>query len=295
MDITVNHVTHTYQPGTPFMRMALNDVSVAFPSGSFTSIIGHTGSGKSTLAQHLNGLLLPSTGSITAGDLTLEGGSKRKKKKINFKALREKVGYVFQYPEHQLFEETLLKDVAFGPINFGVPQDEAGRRAKACLELVHIPSAFWERSPFDLSGGQMRRVAIAGVLAVQPEVIILDEPTAGLDPRGRKEIMDLFDQLHRQQKRTIIMVTHNMSDAALYSDQVVVMNHGSLIMAGSPAEVFSRDEALQRIGLESPETMQFIRRLAEKIGTPQPTLSAFTMEDTADAVLKLLKGDAAHV
>nr|WP_239530242.1 energy-coupling factor transporter ATPase [Sporolactobacillus spathodeae] len=277
------------------MRMALNDVSVAFPSGSFTSIIGHTGSGKSTLAQHLNGLLLPSTGSITAGDLTLEGGSKRKKKKINFKALREKVGYVFQYPEHQLFEETLLKDVAFGPINFGVPQDEAGRRAKACLELVHIPSAFWERSPFDLSGGQMRRVAIAGVLAVQPEVIILDEPTAGLDPRGRKEIMDLFDQLHRQQKRTIIMVTHNMSDAALYSDQVVVMNHGSLIMAGSPAEVFSRDEALQRIGLESPETMQFIRRLAEKIGTPQPTLSAFTMEDTADAVLKLLKGDAAHV
>lgn len=277
------------------MRMALNDVSVAFPSGSFTSIIGHTGSGKSTLAQHLNGLLLPSTGSITAGDLTLEGGSKRKKKKINFKALREKVGYVFQYPEHQLFEETLLKDVAFGPINFGVPQDEAVRRAKACLELVHIPSAFWERSPFDLSGGQMRRVAIAGVLAVQPEVIILDEPTAGLDPRGRKEIMDLFDQLHRQQKRTIIMVTHNMSDAALYSDQVVVMNHGSLIMAGSPAEVFSRDEALQRIGLESPETMQFIRRLAEKIGTPQPTLSAFTMEDTADAVLKLLKGDAAHV
>lgn len=277
------------------MRVALNDVSVAFPSGSFTSIIGHTGSGKSTLAQHLNGLLLPSTGSITAGALTLEGGSKRKKKKINFKALREKVGYVFQYPEHQLFEETLLKDVSFGPINFGVPQDEAIRRAKACLELVHIPSAFWERSPFDLSGGQMRRVAIAGVLAVQPEVIILDEPTAGLDPRGRKEIMDLFDQLHRQQKRTIIMVTHNMSDAALYSDQVVVMNHGSLVMAGSPAEVFSRDEELHRIGLESPETMQFIRRLAEKIGTPQPTLSAFTMEDTADAVLKLLKGDAAHV
>lgn len=294
MDITVNDVTHTYQPGTPFMRKALNEVNLKFPAGSFTSIIGHTGSGKSTLAQHLNGLLLPSSGQITVGD-TIIDGEKKHKKRINFKALRAKVGYVFQYPEHQLFEETLVKDVMFGPVNFGVPQERAEHLAKEYLELVGIPSELWSRSPFDLSGGQMRRVAIAGVLAVQPEVIILDEPTAGLDPRGHDEIMALFASLHREKQRTIIMVTHNMTDAAVYSDQIVVMDHGRVAMAGTPSDVFTKVETLQKIGLEAPETMQFIRRLQEKLGFSQATPPAFTLNEAADEVIQLIKGDSADV
>lgn len=294
MDIAVNHVTHTYHPGTPFMRKALNDVSLTFPSGSFTSIIGHTGSGKSTLAQHLNGLLLPSSGTIIAGDVRVDG-EKKHRKKINFKKLRAKVGYVFQYPEHQLFEETLIKDVSFGPINFGVSQTEAEHRAKEYLELVGIPSELWPRSPFDLSGGQMRRVAIAGVLAVQPEVIILDEPTAGLDPRGHDEIMTLFSTLHREKHRTIIMVTHNMTDAAIYSDQVVVMDQGQLSMAGTPSTIFSQAEALQKIGLEVPETMQFIRRLQTKLGFNNAVGPVFTMDAAADAATRLIKEDGVDV
>ncbi|MFT8363499.1 MAG: energy-coupling factor transporter ATPase [Sporolactobacillus sp.] len=294
MEIAVNHVTHTYHPGTPFMRKALNDVSLRFPSGSFTSIIGHTGSGKSTLAQHLNGLLLPSSGTIIAGDIIVDG-DKKHRKKTDFKALRAKVGYVFQYPEHQLFEETLITDVSFGPINFGVSPAEAERRAKHYLELVGIPSELWMRSPFDLSGGQMRRVAIAGVLAVQPEVIILDEPTAGLDPRGHDEIMALFASLHREQHRTIIMVTHNMADAAIYSDQVAVMDQGQLSMAGPPDMIFSQAEALQKMGLEVPETMQFIRKLQTKFGLSHAAEPVFTIDAAADTAIRLIKEDGADV
>ncbi|MFX3618240.1 MAG: energy-coupling factor transporter ATPase [Sporolactobacillus sp.] len=290
MDLTLEHVTHIYNPRTPYMREALKDVSLSIPSGSFTSIIGHTGSGKSTLAQHLNGLLLPSKGTVRAGELLIQAGEKKK----NLKKLRQRVGFVFQYPEHQLFEETLLKDVSFGPINFGVPQAEAAHRAEESLKRVGIPESFWQRSPFDLSGGQMRRVAIAGVLAVEPEVIILDEPTAGLDPRGRREIMDLFVRLHREEHRTIVMVTHNMSDAACYSDQVLVMDHARLVMSGSPGKVFSEAERLRAIGLDSPETMLFVRDLADKLGI-KDVEPVFTMDAAADAAASLLKGDAAHV
>lgn len=288
MDITFTNVTHIYNSKTPFERTALDHVSLKIPSGSFTSIIGHTGSGKSTLVQHMNGLLRPSSGSITAGNVTIGA----QKKKQDLKALREKVGFVFQYPEHQLFEETAIKDVCFGPMNFGVPATEATKRAEESLHLAGLPALYWHRSPFDLSGGQMRRVAIAGVLAVHPEVIILDEPTAGLDPQGRKDILELFRRLNKESKLTIIMVTHNMGDAALYSDQVFVMDDGQLKMAGTPEAVFSKKQELRKIGLDLPETMLFLDRLTERLGlgTVKP---AFTLPETADTVAGLMRrGDA---
>ncbi|WP_100486422.1 energy-coupling factor transporter ATPase [Sporolactobacillus pectinivorans] len=290
MDITFTNVTHIYNPKTPFERTALDHVSLKIPSGSFTSIIGHTGSGKSTLVQHMNGLLRPSSGSITVGNVTIGA----QKKKQDLKALREKVGFVFQYPEHQLFEETAIKDVCFGPMNFGVPAMEATKRAEESLHLAGLPALYWHQSPFDLSGGQMRRVAIAGVLAVHPEVIILDEPTAGLDPQGRKDILELFRRLNKESKLTIIMVTHSMGDAALYSDQVFVMDDGQLKMAGTPEAVFSKKQELRKIGLELPETMLFLDRLTERLGlgTVKP---AFTLSETADTVAGLMRRGDAHV
>lgn len=290
MDITFSHVTHIYHKNTPYERTAIEDVSLKIPSGSFTSIIGHTGSGKSTLIQHMNGLLRPSKGTVAAGDIVIDA----RRKKQQLKSLRQKVGFVFQYPEHQLFEETVIKDVCFGPMNFGVSEAEATRRAEESLLRVGLPSSFWHRSPFDLSGGQMRRVAIAGVLASHPEAIILDEPTAGLDPSGRVEILELFAMLHRQQKITMIMVTHNMGDAAAYSDQVLVMSKGHLCMSGRPESVFSRADELRRIGLDVPETMVFLDELADKMGVPIPS-PAFTLPETADRVLRLMKRGEAHV
>ncbi|RYM04848.1 energy-coupling factor ABC transporter ATP-binding protein [Sporolactobacillus sp. THM7-7] len=290
MDITFSHVSYVYHAKTPFERRAMDDVSLRIPSGSFTSVVGHTGSGKSTLVQHMNGLLKPSKGAITAGDITIRANEKNTK----LRTLREKVGFVFQYPEHQLFEETVIKDVVFGPVNFGVPEAEAAKRAEESLRLVGLPPEYWNRSPFDLSGGQMRRVAIAGVLAVQPEVLILDEPTAGLDPRGRKEILGLFDELHRKGNMTMIMVTHNMGDAARYSDQVIVMNDGHLVMADKPEKVFVRKNELREIGLDIPEPMIFLDDLSEKFGG-EYTDPVFTIEKTADAVVRILNGGRANV
>lgn len=290
MDITFNNVTHIYNSKTPFERAALNHVSLKISSGSFTSLIGHTGSGKSTLVQHINGLLRPSSGLISVGDFVIEP----QKKKQDLKPLRARVGYVFQYPEHQLFEETAIKDVCFGPMNFGVSAAEATKRAEESLTLVGLPSLFWHRSPFDLSGGQMRRVAIAGVLAVHPEVIILDEPTAGLDPHGQKEIMELFHKLNKNSKLTIIMVTHNMGDAALYSDQILVMEAGQLKMSGTPEEIFSREQDLRNMGLDVPETMVFLDKLTDKLGLEKGR-PVFTLSETADRVADLLNGGAAHV
>lgn len=290
MDITLEHVTHVYHAKTPFERVAIDDVNLHVPSGSFTTIIGHTGSGKSTLVQHINGLLKPSKGRITAGNITISADER----KPNLKALREKVGFVFQYPEHQLFEETIIKDVCFGPMNFGVSAAGATTRAEESLNLVGLPSSYWHRSPFDLSGGQMRRVAIAGVLAAHPEVVILDEPTAGLDPQGRRDILHLFEKLRKEFRLTVIMVTHNMGDAALYSDQVVVMDSGRLVMADKPGKVFARGQELRKIGLDVPETMMFLNKLTAKLGA-QPASPVFTINETADTVIRLLGGGAAHV
>ncbi|MCK6255221.1 energy-coupling factor ABC transporter ATP-binding protein [Fictibacillus sp. KIGAM418] len=279
MDIKINNLTHRYKPGTPFERLALKDVNLSIPSGSFLAVIGHTGSGKSTLIQHLNGLLKPSEGTIQVGDLTIAANEKKKQ----LKALRKRVGIVFQYPEHQLFDETVEKDVMFGPMNFGQSEEAARKTAREMVKLVGLPDEVLQKSPFDLSGGQMRRVAIAGVLAMQPEVLILDEPTAGLDPKGRKEIMDLFRALHDQRKTTTILVTHSMEDAAYYADHIVVMDKGSTYLEGTPAEIFDKRDELQAVGLDVPETVQFLLKWQELTSNPMK-LSSFTIEETAKAI-----------
>lgn len=256
MDITFKNVSYTYQLNTPFAHNALNGISFHIPKGTFVAIIGHTGSGKSTLIQHLNGLLSPTEGKVKIGDFVLSKDEKPK----NIKELRSKVGVVFQYPEHQLFEETVEKDIAFGPENFNVPEDEIKRRVAKILPQVGLSEQFLQRSPFDLSGGQMRRVAIAGVLAVKPSILVLDEPTAGLDPRGQKEMMDMFYDLHREQNLTTILVTHSMEDALKYADHVMILNKGKLYMEGSPEEIFVKNEALQKVNLDVPEIIQFIQQ-----------------------------------
>ncbi|KKI90712.1 cobalt transporter ATP-binding subunit [Bacillus sp. SA1-12] len=260
MDITIKNVEHRYQARTPFERLALYDINLSVKSGSYVSIIGHTGSGKSTILQHLNGLLKPTKGSIQIGDHKITAGRKQKDLKI----VRSLVGIVFQFPEHQLFEETVEKDIAFGPMNFGASEEEAIRKARQSLEIVGLPESILQKSPFDLSGGQMRRVAIAGVLAMGPKVLVLDEPTAGLDPRGRKEMMDLFYRLNQEQKLTIILVTHSMEDAAKYSDEIIVMNKGTIEMHGTPREIFSQADKLSSLGLDMPETVKLQRLLVEK-------------------------------
>ncbi|MGD7054964.1 MULTISPECIES: energy-coupling factor ABC transporter ATP-binding protein [Bacillaceae] len=287
MQITIKDLEHRYQLNTPFERIALFDVDMLIPENSYTAIIGHTGSGKSTLLQHLNGLLRPTNGSIQVGDITLHANKKEK----NIKALRKKVGIVFQFPEHQLFDETVEKDVCFGPLNFGVPEEEAKRRAREALKLVGLPDRYLESSPFDLSGGQMRRVAIAGVLAMQPEVLVLDEPTAGLDPRGRKEIMDLFYKLHKEQNLTTILVTHSMEDAAKYADSIVVMNKGTVGLKGTPREIFSQAEEIKKLGLDVPETVLFMKELGSRLNLEFREV-CLTVEEVAEAISsRLKKGD----
>jgi energy-coupling factor transport system ATP-binding protein len=260
MEITIKDLEHRYQARSPFERLALYDVNLSVKTGTYLSIIGHTGSGKSTILQHLNGLLKPTKGSIQIGEHMITAGKKQK----NLKAVRRLVGIVFQFPEHQLFEETVEKDIAFGPMNFGVSEEEAIIKARKTLEIVGLPESILQKSPFDLSGGQMRRVAIAGVLAMDPEVLVLDEPTAGLDPRGRKEIMDLFYRLHKEQNLTIILVTHSMEDAAKYSDEIIVMHKGTIEMQGTPREVFSEVEKLTSLGLDLPEVVKLQRQLVKK-------------------------------
>lgn len=284
MDITIKELEHLYSKGTPFERTALKDVDLSIKEGTFLTIIGHTGSGKSTLIQHLNGLLKPTAGSIEIGEFHIKSGEKEKR----LKELRKHVGVVFQYPEHQLFEETIEKDIIFGPLNFGVSEEEAKKRAAELIELVGLDHSFLERSPFDLSGGQMRRVAIAGVLAMKPSILILDEPTAGLDPRGRKEIMELFYRLHQEEGLTTILVTHSMEDAARYSDRIVIMEKGTVALQGTPMEVFSDANALKALSLDIPETVQFIKRLEDRFNTTLKH-SVFTLEETVEAAVSLLR------
>lgn len=289
MDITFNKVSYIYQPNTPFSHQALEDLSFSIPSGSFVAIIGHTGSGKSTLIQHLNGLIRPTTGEVTIGDFRLTNDDKPK----DLKALRSRVGVVFQYPEHQLFEETVKKDIAFGPENFDVPKAEIEERINEIIPEVGLTDELMQRSPFDLSGGQMRRVAIAGVLATRPEVLVLDEPTAGLDPRGQKEMMDMFFDMHNKQKQTTILVTHSMEDAVQYADHVIILNNGTKYMEGKPAEVFSQKEALQKVQLDVPEMVRFLNAFEEKFGKSIP-FKRQTIAEAANDIQQLLKGREDH-
>jgi energy-coupling factor transport system ATP-binding protein len=262
MDISLKQVEYRYQAKTPFERLAIFDVNFSIPSGTYLAIIGHTGSGKSTILQHLNAILQPTKGQISIGERVIDSGKKAK----NLKDIRRKVGIVFQFPEHQLFEETVEKDICFGPLNFGVSEAEAKRRAREAIDLVGLSPDILEKSPFDLSGGQMRRVAIAGVLAIQPDVIVLDEPTAGLDPRGRREIMNLFYDLHKKKGLSTILVTHSMEDAAEYADQIVIMHKGTVYKKGEPAEIFSNPQELVELGLNVPEVVRFQMLLEAKEG-----------------------------
>ncbi|MBC6316755.1 energy-coupling factor ABC transporter ATP-binding protein [Listeria grandensis] len=266
MDITFEQVGFCYQKNSPFETRALQHVDVAIDSGSYTAIIGHTGSGKSTLLQHLNALLLPTEGTVTLGDRVIKAGEKQK----GLRELRKRVGIVFQFPEAQLFEETVEKDICFGPLNFGVPEEEAKARARKVIVEVGLTEEILMRSPFELSGGQMRRVAIAGVLAMDPQVLVLDEPTAGLDPNGRKEIMEMFAALHRMKGLTTVLVTHSMEDAATYAEKVVLMKGGTVEQVSTPRELFSDPDKLTDLGLSVPDVVHFQRhfeqRFAVKLG-----------------------------
>ncbi|WP_280772157.1 energy-coupling factor transporter ATPase [Salipaludibacillus daqingensis] len=284
MQIKANHLTYTYMKNTPFETNAIDKLDLMIPGEQFTSIIGHTGSGKSTLVQHFNGLLKPTDGSIKIGEWTVKSDTKQKL----LYPLRRHVGMVFQFPEHQLFHETILADVAYGPMNFGFSKEEAEKVAKECLANVGIDDQLFDRSPFDVSGGQMRRVAIAGVLALDPELLILDEPTAGLDPEGQEMMMKLFhDWYEEREERSIILVTHQMEDAARYSDEVIVMDGGNVIDRGTPRQIFAKKAELEKIGLTVPESVQLLEALQAHSESELNT-SAFTLEDTVESILSFL-------
>ncbi len=270
MLIEVKNLTHIYSEGMSFEATALQDISFTAKQGEFVALIGHTGSGKSTLVQHLNGLLRPTSGSVLADGIDISGKGK------DIMAMRHKIGMVFQYPEYQLFEETVLKDVCFGPKRLGISEKEAILRSKEALRIVGVdPEEKGEASPFSLSGGEKRRVAIAGVIAMQPEVLILDEPTAGLDPVGHRDILDMIMKLKEDRNLTIFFVSHNMADVANLADHVIVLNDGKVVMDGSPREVFSREEELRKIGLSVPEAASFAKRLG---------LEALTVDELVEKI-----------
>ena len=259
MGISLKNVYYTYQEGSPFEGQALSDISLEIKDGSYTAIIGHTGSGKSTLLQLLNGLLRPTKGTIQFEDFVLDNHSGAKRNEVPEKKSR----FGFQFPESQLFAETVLADVAFGPQNFGVPKDKAEEIAKEKLAIVGLEESIYDKSPFELSGGQMRRVAIAGILAIEPEILVLDEPTAGLDPAGRKELMALFETLHKN-GMTLVLVTHTMDDVANFADTVFALEAGKLVLNGSPREVFQQVEYLQKLQLGVPQITNFALQLKRR-------------------------------
>jgi energy-coupling factor transport system ATP-binding protein len=279
MDISLEQVEYRYSAGTPFEKLALEDLNLLLPSKKYTAIIGHTGSGKSTLLQHLNALLKPTSGKVVIGDYEITPNKKNK----HLKPIRKRVGIVFQFPEHQLFEETVLKDICYGPLNFGVSEEEAERRARDLIAIVGLNEDVLERSPFELSGGQKRRVAIAGVLAMEPDVLVLDEPTAGLDPRGRTEIMDMFHKIHLEKELTTVLVTHSMEDAAQYADEIVIMQKGKLVGKGSPQEIFSKPEWLFSMGLDVPEVVKFQYSLEQQWGF-KFSKTCLSIEELADVI-----------
>ena len=285
MSIVIEQLNYVYMAGGPYETHALRDVNLKIEDGEFVGLIGHTGSGKSTLVQHLNGLLLPTSGRILVDGLDVAD------KNTDRRAIRRKVGLVFQYPENQLFEETVAKDIAFGPKNLGLDEQEIDRRVRSAMERVSLDyKTLSQRSVFELSGGQMRRVAIAGVLAMEPQVLVLDEPCAGLDPRGREEILGLISRLHRESGATIVMVSHSMDDVASLAERVIEMNHGEVAMDGAPRDVFSRGEELRAMGLDVPQAVELADRLRERgFDVPQ---GVYRIEEIRDYIKGAVGGRA---
>ncbi len=278
MPIEVKNLTHTYSAGSAFQATAIRNVNLTIEEGEFVAVIGHTGSGKSTLVQHLNGLLKPTDGQILVDGEDLNG------EKVDRRRIRQKVGLVFQYPEYQLFEETVAKDIAFGPKNQGLSAEEIDSRVHMAMEQVHLDyDKYAERSPFELSGGQMRRVAIAGVLAMKPKVLILDEPTAGLDPQGRDRILGMVKELHEAGDTTVIMVSHSMDDVARLATRLVVMSRGELVATGTPREIFKQVKMMESIGLGVPEAAKLCNMLRQR-GIQLPD-DLYQMDEARDAIL----------
>lgn len=281
MSIKIENLTHIYMPKTPFEKKALDNINLTIEDGEFLALIGHTGSGKSTLIQHLNGLLEASSGNILVDNIDITN------KETKLTDIRKKIGLVFQYPEYQLFEETIEKDIAFGPNNLGLSSEEVSNRVKKSMEMVGLDyEAYRNVSPFDLSGGQKRRVAIAGVIAMEPKVLILDEPTAGLDPKGRDDILEQIKILHQEYKMTIVLVSHSMEDVANLAERIVVMNKGKIALLGKPAEVFKNIDILESIGLAVPQVTYLMKALREKGFEVSDNI--FTIEQGKDELLKIL-------
>ena len=281
MSIKIENLTHVYMPKTPFEKKALDNVNLVIEDGEFLALIGHTGSGKSTLIQHLNGLLEPSSGKILVDDINLTD------KETKLTDIRKKIGLVFQYPEYQLFEETIEKDIAFGPNNLGLSQGEVSDRVKKAMEMVGLDyETYKDVSPFDLSGGQKRRVAIAGVIAMEPKVLILDEPTAGLDPKGRDDILEQIKILHEKYKMTIVLVSHSMEDVGKLAERIVVMNKGKVALMGKPADVFREVGILEEIGLAVPQVTYLMRELKKKGFNVSDEI--FTVEQGSKEILRVL-------
>lgn len=281
MSIKIENLTHVYMPKSPFEKKALDNVNLVIEDGEFLALIGHTGSGKSTLIQHLNGLLEPTSGRILVDDIDITN------KEAKLTEIRKKIGLVFQYPEYQLFEETIEKDIAFGPNNLGLSSEEVSRRIKKSMEMVGLDYETYKNvSPFDLSGGQKRRVAIAGVIAMEPKVLILDEPTAGLDPQGRDDILEQIKLLHEKYKMTIVLVSHSMEDVGKLAQRIVVMNKGKVELLGKPSEVFKEVETLEKIGLAVPQVTYLMRVLRERGFDVSDEI--FTVEKGTEAILKVL-------
>lgn len=282
MSIQVRNIKHIYEKGMPTESVALDDISFDVDDGEFLGIIGHTGSGKSTLLQHLNGLLKPDEGTIVIGgaDITAEG--------ISMVEIRKRIGLVFQYPEYQLFEETVAKDVAFGPRNLGLSDEEIGERVKEAIELVGLDyDEIKDRSPFELSGGQKRRAAVAGVIAMRPEVLILDEPTAGLDPKAHRDMLAMIEEVHRRTGNITILVSHNMADIARLSDQILVIDSGHLVVSGTPKEVFSRTEELEKVGLDLPPITILTENLRKRGMDIEKTI--LSVDEAAEQIASYLK------
>jgi len=282
MPIVVDNLSHVYNPDSPLEARALDQVNLEVRDGEFLGLIGSTGSGKSTLIQHLNGLLRPTSGRVLVDEVEITATSKG-----SLKAVRKKVGLVFQYPEHQLFEETVRRDVGFGPRNLGLGPDEVEERVREAITMVGLPETVLERSPFELSGGQVRRVAIAGVLAMRPKVLILDEPTAGLDPRGREEILGQVRRLHRDFGLTVVLVSHSMEDVARLAQRLVVLHRGRVALEGLPREVFSHAEELTRLGLGVPQVTSLLQALRQR-GLPLRQ-DVLTVEEARDELARWLK------
>jgi len=282
MSIKIENLTHIYMPKTPFEKKAIDDVSLVIKQGEFVALIGHTGSGKSTLIQHINGLLKPTSGSLLVDDIDITV------KKVKLTNIRKKVGLVFQYPEYQLFEETIEKDIAFGPHNLGLDNDEINKRVQRAMKIVGLDyEEYKDKSPFEISGGQKRRVAIAGVVAMEPKILILDEPTAGLDPKGRDDILSKIVELYKQNDMTIILVSHSMEDVAKVANRIIVMDSGKCILDGTPAKIFKEIEILESVGLAVPQVTYLIRELRNKGFNISEDI--FTIEKAKQELLKIFK------